>query len=253
LTASQARTVLGLGVVERTGATIAFDSPAIYNSPTSPSNSTVTLDLTGAVVGTEVVAYFNHSAEPTWPAGVTAVGGWNNSALNVVRFLYQGASDISAVIVSDASVVAGQWTTIVKTTATIRTSTTTLAADPDLKLALPANSKVNIRLRLSAVTTAAADFKYRLNGPTSPTLIRGMARVVQSAGTAPAARILNAYDAADQSLTSTSAFTAYVEVDVYIENGSTAGDFEFLWAQNSSDPGNTSIARGATLEYLFTV
>lgn len=253
LTATQVRTILGIGVVERTGATIAFDAPAIYNSPTSPSSSTVTLDLSGAVAGTEVVAFFNHSAEPTWPAGVTAVGAWNNSALNVVRFIYQDASNISAVIISDATGVAsGQWTTIVKPTSTPRTNTTVLAADPDLKLALPANSKVNIRLRFQVLCNATPDFKYRLNGPASPTLIRGFARVIQTSGTAPAARILNAYDTADQVLTSTSIFTANVEVDIYIENGSTAGDFELLWAQNTSDASNTNMQRGSTLEYLFS-
>ena len=253
LTAAQVRTILGIAVAQRTGATIAFDTPAIYNSPTSPSNSTVTLDLSGAVAGTEVVAFFNHSTEPTWPAGITAVGAWNNSALNVVRFIYQDASNISAVIVSDAAgVAAGLWTTIVKPTSTPRANTTVLAADPDLKLALPANSKVNIRLRFQVLCNATPDFKYRLNGPASPTLIRGMARVVQTSGTAPAARILNAYDTTDQVLTSTSLFTANVEVDIYIENGSTAGDFELLWAQNTSDATNTNMQRGSTLEYLFS-
>lgn len=252
LTATQVRTILGIGVVERTGATIAFDAPAIYNSPTSPSSSTVTLDLSGAVAGTEVVAFFNHSAEPTWPAGVTAVGAWNNSALNAVRFLYQDSNDISAVIVSDATGVApGTWTTIVKPAFTSRTSTTVLAADPDLKLALPANSKVNIRLRFQALINATPDFKYRISGPTSPTLIRGMARVVQSSGTAPAARIINTYDSADQTITATSLFTANVEVDIYIENGANAGDFELLWAQNTTDAASTRIEAGSYLEYRF--
>ena len=252
LTASQVRTLLGIGVVERTGATIAFDAPAIYNSPTSPGSSTVTLDLSGAVAGTEVIAFFNHSVEPTWPSGVTAVGAWNNSALNAVRFVYQDASNISAVIVSDASTVSGQWTTIVKPANTARANTTILAADPHLNLALPANSKVNIRLRFQVLINANPDFKYRINGPASPTLIRGFARVIQSSGTAPAARILNAYDAADQVLTATSLFTAQVEIDIYIENGSTAGDFGLLWAQNTTDATLTTMQRGSTLEYLFS-
>ena len=242
------------GVAQRTGATIAFDSPAIYNTPTSPSGAAVSLDLTGAVVGTEVVAFFNHATEPSWPSGVTAVGSWNNSALNVVRFLYQDSSNISAVIVSDAAPSNGDvWTPIRKTTATVRSSTTVLAADPDLKLTMAANEKFNTRWKIAFVTGATGDFKYRIVGPSSPTLIRGLARVTQTSGTAPAARVLTAYDSADQTITAAAGFTGFIEIDLYVENGATPGDLEFQWAQNTSDATSTTVSRGAYLEYLETV
>lgn len=242
------------GVDLRTGATIAFDAPAIYNTPTSPSSGTVTLDLSGAVAGTEVVACFNHASEPSWPSGVSAVGLWNNSALNIVRFTYIDSSNIVAVIVSDATAgsTSNVWTPIRKTTATARSSTTVLAADPDLKLALLANQKVNTRWIIAFVTGATGDFKYRIVGPGTPALIRGVVCVTQTSGTAPANRVLTAYDTSDQAITAAAGFTGFIEIELYVENGATPGDLEFQWAQNTTDATNTTVSRGALLEYLFT-
>lgn len=248
LTAAQARTILGIGVVERTGATIAFDSPAIYNSPTSPSSSTVTLDLSGAVVGTEVVAYFNHSAEPTWPAGVTAVGGWNNSALNVVRFLYQGASDISATIISDAATVTNGEVTVNKAQSESRASTTTLAADTDIKFPMAANKKYRFRAVIfGGYASATPGLKYGFTGPASPTLVR-IARKHLSSGTAPANSLATAYDTSGLAFTG-SMSTIYIELDGYIENGANAGEFQFTWAQNSSNGTASTITRGGNIKF----
>ena len=96
-----AAAVLGAAPLTRTGSAIAFDARAVYNSPDTPTSGAITVDLSGAVVNTQAVCYCNHAAEPTWPAGVTAVGVWDNSQLNVVTFTYT-ADGISAEIVSDA-------------------------------------------------------------------------------------------------------------------------------------------------------
>jgi hypothetical protein len=94
---------LGTVAVARTGAALAFDVPAVYNSAASPSASSVTVDWTGAVAGTVIKAYFNHGAEPTWPAGITVAGVWNNGAVNVCTFVYHGSSIASGEVVSDAT------------------------------------------------------------------------------------------------------------------------------------------------------
>jgi hypothetical protein len=146
--------VVMAGVAIRTGSAIAFDQPAVYNSPTAPSSGTVTLNLTGAVAGTEAVACFNHSSEPTWPAGITAVGLWNNSALNVVRFLYLDSSNISAVIVSDA---AGSYTnpeTIKLVTADVATTGVAAVAIPDLSFPVLAGRTYVVELKLRLTGTA---------------------------------------------------------------------------------------------------
>lgn len=152
--------VVMAGVAIRTGSAIAPDQPAVYNSPTAPSSGTVTMDLSGAVAGTEVVAFFNHSSEPTWPAGVTSVGVWNNSALNVVRFLYQDASNIIAVINSNA---AGSYTnpeTIKLVTSNVATTGTTATAIPALSFTALAGRTyvVDINLKITGTSSGGVVF-----------------------------------------------------------------------------------------------
>jgi hypothetical protein len=239
-----------IGAVQRTGSTIAFDTPAVYNSPTTPVDSVVTVDLTGAVAGTEVVAFFDHGSEPTWPAGVTAVGVWDNSALNSVRFLYQDASNISAVIVSDANVPSNpEWTTIIKPSNTVRTSTSVLAADPHLTFNMGANTNYLIRGVFMMQSEATPDFKFRISGPTAPTQIRGNLSIDSSA-TTPTSLILSAYSAADITILGATTYNAMVHFTISIKNGANAGAFEILWAQNTSNAANTIMWGGPSyLEY----
>jgi len=94
---------LGTVATARTGAALAFDVPAVYNTAASPSASTVTVDWTGAVTGTMVKAWFNHSSEPTWPTGITVAGVWHASNANACTFTYHGSSTASGECVSDQS------------------------------------------------------------------------------------------------------------------------------------------------------
>ncbi len=170
------------GAALRTGSAIAFDVPAVYNSPTSPSSGTVTVDLTGAVAGTEVVACFNHSAEPTWPSGVTAVGVWNNSQLNVVRFLYRDASNISAAIVSDAAASYTNPEVIKLVTADVATTGTTATAIPDLSLNILAGRTYAVVLNLKVTGTATGGVRLGLYSVESDVVIalRGTANSTTS-------------------------------------------------------------------------
>ncbi len=242
------------GVAQRTGATIAFDSPAIYNTPTSPSSAAVSLDLTGAVAGTEVVAFFNHATEPSWPSGVTAVGSWNNSALNMVRFLYQDSSNISAVIVSDAATsptTNGGWPRITKTTTESRTSTTTLTADTDLRVTMGPNKKYLIRGRLwGGVAGTGPGLKYGFTGPASPTLVRASAAHTSATATPPANYAQSAYETTGKVFPSSAAGLHVIDIELYIENGANSGDFTITWAQNTSSATASNMGRGSYLEYV---
>lgn len=92
---------LGPIATYRIGAALKFDVTAQYNTAASPSNATVTLDLSGAVNGTSILCYFNHGAEPTWPSGITVGGnGWVNSGLNIVMFSLSPGGVVSGVIIS---------------------------------------------------------------------------------------------------------------------------------------------------------
>jgi len=88
---------------QRIGAAVAFDLPAQYNTATSPSASAVTADYTGAVPGTQVLCWFNHGAEPSWPSGWVVVGPWNAGAANAVVLTYSGGTTVSGYIVSEAA------------------------------------------------------------------------------------------------------------------------------------------------------
>lgn len=236
----------------RTGSTIAFDVAAIYNSPTTPSSGTVTLDLSGAVAGTEAIACFNHAAEPTWPSGVSAVGSWNNSALNVVRFTYRDASNITATIISNAATTpsTNRWTRIDKTTTESRTTNTVLTADTDLAVPMAANKKYHIRgVLYGGQAGSGSGLKVGFTGPASPTLVRAM-RIHTSTGTAPANTPATGYDTTGLNFTAGAGALHISLVDYYVENGANAGDFQITWAQVASSGTASNMGRGSYLEYI---
>jgi hypothetical protein len=69
----------------RTGAVIAFDDLAVYNSFSSPTASNITNDLTGAKIGIVQKIYSNKATEPTYPAGwVKLSGTYTNSVTNII-------------------------------------------------------------------------------------------------------------------------------------------------------------------------
>lgn len=237
-------------VAIRTGSSIAFDVPAVYNDPTTPSSGAVTLDLTGAVAGVEVVAYFNHSAEPSWPAGITAVGTWYNSGLNVVRFLYLDASNISATIQNEHPV--SEWRIVRKSSPTTRTSTTTLAADPTLTVPIAANQSVIIRGVVYLTSGATPDFKYRITGPAAASEVRvDTINRAGSGATGPANLFNTDYHSSDQVWAMTGTNSGAVNIYIEVVNGANAGNIAFEWAQNTSDAGNTTVRQNSWLEYQY--
>jgi hypothetical protein len=72
--------------VARTGAVIAFDVDAVYNSIASPSSSNITYDLTGARLKIVQKVYHNSGTAPTFPVGsvLRGTGGYLTSTLNII-------------------------------------------------------------------------------------------------------------------------------------------------------------------------
>ena len=139
---------------------------------------------------------------------------------------------------------------IVKSLDTTRTTTTTLSADPDLQFSMVASAKYWIRLAVFFDTTAAADFKWRHNGPASPTIVRLLRRWIVPGGTAEAGIAVDtAFSAADLAVLSAGINGGIVSLEGVVTNGLNAGTFSFSWAQNTSDAGNTIVRAGSTLEY----
>lgn len=238
------------GVVQRTGAGIAFDRPAVYNTPTAPSDATVTVDLTGAVEGTEVVAFFDHLSEPMWPSGVTAVGAWNNAALNVVRFLYQDEDNISAVIVSDAPNGVVVPTMVIKPSIETRSNTATVAPDADLLIPVQPGDTVIGRMVVHASQSAAGGWKYSVSIPAGATSFR-LTRIHASSGAGtPPVNGANTTSGTEYSFTASAAASHSLVVEFTLINGATAGNIQLNWAQSTAtNASGTSVVAGSYIEY----
>lgn len=71
--------------VARTGAVIAFDALAVYNTFSSPTASNITDSLGTAKIGIVQKIYSNKATEPTYPAGwVKLSGTYTNSVTNII-------------------------------------------------------------------------------------------------------------------------------------------------------------------------
>lgn len=140
------------------------------------------------------------------------------------------------------------WQTIFKKINEVRTSTTTLANDPELKVNVKNGKKYRIRFGIRGLTAAAADFKWAIVGPTLSALT--IFYDVQTTDT-PTAKtyngFLSAYTGTQTILVATdSAFR--LDVDVFFWAGAD-GLFAFQWAQNTSNAGNTIVFFGSSLEF----
>jgi hypothetical protein len=138
---------------------------------------------------------------------------------------------------------------VVKTANTTRTATTTLTADPDLAVALLANTKYRIRGHVPYTTVAAADFKFQFSGPASPTLVNITRRANAPGSAATAALFTDDAFAVSASVTGTVDGAGSVSFEGVIHVGANAGNLTFDWAQVTSDAGDTIVLAGSYIEY----
>lgn len=133
---------------------------------------------------------------------------------------------------------------------TNRTSTTTLADDPDLKTdTIPANKKVRFRGFIWWSTPTAADFKFALTGPAGAYGV--IVRHGAGPGGTPAFGAFGTAFPVSGSYTEVSGtqFGAMI-IEGVMQNQSNAGPITLQWAQNTSDVGNTSVNQGSWLDWL---
>lgn len=81
---------MALQVIQKTGTTITFEQDADYNSPSAPATGNITFDFTGAVYGTVVEVYHNHTSQPTLPTEAVArgSGSYVTGQVNVLQLKY---------------------------------------------------------------------------------------------------------------------------------------------------------------------
>jgi hypothetical protein len=147
--------------------------------------------------------------------------------------------------------------TVLKAMNTDRNTTTTLTADPHLTVNLLANYTYYIELR--AVVTVASGtpgFKFRYNCAQTPQGIFATIRYHSTFQSAPASfTMIERWNISNpgETLTVTGSNYGIVEMRVQLVSHATlAGNFDFEWAQNTSDGSNSSIRFGSYLKYLAT-
>lgn len=141
------------------------------------------------------------------------------------------------------------WESINKTTDESTASDTTFSSDSQLQFTMLANSTYHVRGRVLFSTVAAADFKWQLTGPSSPTLVR-IARRAIGGGDAAFSAVGVDTDFSTSVAVLGGGEEGFVEFDAAIQNGANAGTFAFQWAQNTSDAGNTTVRAGSYLEFI---
>ncbi len=160
---------------------------------------------------------------------------------------YSGYSGVSGWSGSGSS-----WTTLSAATAQNFTNSVTLTNDATLIFTMAINTTYRIRGHIFWDTTSAADIKYQIIGPASPTFYRGF-RIDCVPGGTPTTRAVDVvYMAAAQSLTASTTGGAFVHFDIVVTNGSNSGSFTVQFAQNSqtNDAGVTRLA-GSWMEYAI--
>lgn len=129
-------------------------------------------------------------------------------------------------------------------------SNATLFTDSALQFSMAASGIYQITIRVFFDTTAAADFKFALTGPASPTAVRLLRKHIDpNALTSLIVASEVAYTSSTAVAAGTGTTGGVVEFDMIVQNGVNAGTFGFQWAQNTSDASNTTVLAGSSLTY----
>jgi hypothetical protein len=147
------------------------------------------------------------------------------------------------------------WNTVNKASDTARTSTTTYADDPDLAVAMEANTTYMFDgLLLFDNGAGSSGYKWQFNGPASPTFLRLARYWVPLSGTAFAGVGVDTAYAISHTTSSTGGTNGgAVWFSGMINNGANAGDFVVQWAQEASTGNQLVLRRGSRIRYRVVV
>lgn len=144
----------------------------------------------------------------------------------------------------------GFWTMVMKTASEARSSTNTLAADSTLKFTMLPNTIYAFRMLVLTAVDPTADFKYRHSGPADPVSVTISRHQCQPNATALTAIAVDAaYSTSDITHLTASQNYGRIWMEGTISNGPNGGDFEFLWAQNTSNANQCFVRFGSYIEY----
>lgn len=131
-----------------------------------------------------------------------------------------------------------------------KTSDNTLAADTHLQFAAAANTKYRIKMKIWFDTGATPDFKYQISGPATPTAVRIFRKHIDPTNkTTLVVASETDYTSSTSLAAGTGTTGGYIEVDMILHNGSTAGTVSFDWSQATSNSTATTVLAGSSLTY----
>lgn len=146
---------------------------------------------------------------------------------------------------------ASSWALVAKSADESRNNNTTTAVDSALFFPMTSGLTYAIRGKIFATTSAAADFKYRFSGPATSS-VQKYVRVTNTNGTGAnpflTLGFTTSLDAVDITLLDNASGLLLIELDAVVIP-SANGNFQFLWAQNTSNAGPTTVFDGSYLEY----
>lgn len=129
-------------------------------------------------------------------------------------------------------------------------SSTTLVADANLFVSLGANSLTVINGYIDYTANTTGDLKWQHAGPAAPVSVRVDRKALAPGDTAYSGIVVDtAYSAGDIVVDGVTG-SGLVEFKATIRNGPTAGNFNFKWAQNTSNATATVVKAGSYLEYF---
>lgn len=130
------------------------------------------------------------------------------------------------------------------------TNSATLVTVPQLTLPIGTNERVLFRYTIFYTSTASGDFKYRVDVPASPTLYRLGVETFAADGSATVASALSAE--ADGTVLFAASTDGFIRLNGILQNGSTAGQVIFQFAQNTATGSQSAIVRaGSHFEYRY--
>ena len=132
------------------------------------------------------------------------------------------------------------------------TSSTTVIAVPELTISLARFQRLLFRFNLFYSSPAAAGFRYRLTVPSGLTLYYAARETYAPDGSSfTVARDTSNNGTTDITVTHASGTEGLIRGTGIIHNGSTAGDFQVLFAQNVSNANNTILRAGSFIDFEF--
>ena len=126
------------------------------------------------------------------------------------------------------------------------TSSTTLVDVSDLTIRIGKYERINFKYNIFYTTAATPDFKYLIDTPASLTAYRVAQNGCDHAGAALASIITAEGSAISITASGTD---GCLQLTGTIENGATAGDLKFSFAQNTSDGTAATVREGSSVQY----